>query len=282
MLKLNMTGKSFSPGILKLLHIRFVTNGFKLWYNYVNVNLIWGYIIIFMYTWSIKKVNYMVKVLLIEDDVNARLVTKLHLRNEYNVLEASNGIEALDILEYSKVNLIIADVMMPQMDGYEFVKQFRLVDKVTPILLLTAKNGLQDKKEGFALEIDDYMTKPVHYEELLWRVRALLRRAQINFEKKIIIGELEIDESSNSLRRGKESVTLPKKEFELLYMLLSYPNKVFTTSELLDEIWGYETDSDETTVRTHINRLRKRFDDYSEFKLVTIRGLGYRGEINKQ
>lgn len=224
----------------------------------------------------------MVTVLLIEDDVNARLVTKLHLRNEYNVLEASNGIEALDILEYSKVNLIIADVMMPQMDGYEFVKQFRLVDKVTPILLLTAKNGLQDKKEGFALEIDDYMTKPVHYEELLWRVRALLRRAQINFEKKIIIGELEIDESSNSLRRGIESVTLPKKEFELLYMLLSYPNKVFTTSELLDEIWGYETDSDETTVRTHINRLRKRFDDYSEFKLVTIRGLGYRGEINKQ
>ena len=101
-------------------------------------------------------------------------------------------------------------------------------------------------------------------------------------EKKIIIGELEIDESSNSLRRGKESVTLPKKEFELLYMLLSYPNKVFTTSELLDEIWGYETDSDETTVRTHINRLRKRFDDYSEFKLVTIRGLGYRGEINNQ
>ena len=224
----------------------------------------------------------MVTVLLIEDDVNARLVTKLHLRNEYNVLEASNGIEALDILEYSKVNLIIADVMMLQMDGYEFVKQFRLFDKVTPILLLTAKNGLQDKKEGFALEIDDYMTKPVHYEELLWRVRALLRRAQINFEKKIIIGELEIDESSNSLRRGKESVTLPKKEFELLYMLLSYPNKVFTTSELLDEIWGYETDSDETTVRTHINRLRKRFDDYSEFKLVTIRGLGYRGEINKQ
>ena len=248
----------------------------------IMINLIWGYIIIFMYTRSIKKVNYMVTVLLIEDDVNARLVTKLHLRNEYNVLEASNGIEALDILEYSKVNLIIADVMMPQMDGYEFVKQFRLVDKVTPILLLTAKNGLQDKKEGFALEIDDYMTKPVHYEELLWRVRALLRRAQINFEKKIIIGELEIDESSNSLRRGKESVTLPKKEFELLYMLLSYPNKVFTTSELLDEIWGYETDSDETTVRTHINRLRKRFDDYSEFKLVTIRGLGYRGEINKQ
>ena len=159
MLKLKMTGKSFSPGILKLLHIRFVTNGFKLWYNYVNVNLIWGYIIIFMYTWSIKKVNYMVTVLLIEDDVNARLVTKLHLRNEYNVLEASNGIEALDILEYSKVNLIIADVMMPQMDGYEFVKQFRLVDKVTPILLLTAKNGLQDKKEGFALESTGFIKK---------------------------------------------------------------------------------------------------------------------------
>ena len=156
-----------------------------------------------------------------------------------------------------------------------------MTDKTTPVLLLTAKKEWQDKKNGFALGIDDYMTKPVHYEELLWRVRALLRRAQINDEKKIVIGDVIISEDSNMVIRGNERISLPKKEFELLFKLLSYPNKVFTTSQLLDTIWGYETDSDETTVRTHINRLRKRFTGYQEFEIVTVRGLGYKGEIRK-
>ena len=223
----------------------------------------------------------MISVLIIEDDTSTRLVTKLHLQNEYQILEAANGLEALDILEQQNVNLIIADVMMPHMDGYEFVRQLRMTDKTTPILLLTAKKEWQDKKNGFALGIDDYMTKPVHYEELLWRVRALLRRAQINDEKKIVIGDVIISEDSNMVIRGDERISLPKKEFELLFKLLSYPNKVFTTSQLLDAIWGYETDSDETTVRTHINRLRKRFAEYREFEIVTVRGLGYKGEIKK-
>ena len=223
----------------------------------------------------------MISVLIIEDDTSTRLVTKLHLKNEYQILEAANGLEALDILEQQNVNLIIADVMMPHMDGYEFVRQLRMEDKTMPVLLLTAKKEWQDKKNGFALGIDDYMTKPVHYEELLWRVRALLRRAQINDEKKIIIGDVIINEDSNMVIRGEERMTLPKKEFELLFKLLSYPNKVFTPSQLLDTIWGYETDSDETTVRTHINRLRKRFTGYQEFEIVTVRGLGYKGEIKK-
>lgn len=223
----------------------------------------------------------MITILIVEDDSSTRLVTRLHLRNEYHVLEAANGLEALDILEQQHVDLIIADVMMPHMDGYEFVRQLRMTDKTTPVLLLTAKKEWQDKKNGFALGIDDYMTKPVHYEELLWRVRALLRRAQINDEKKIVIGDVIISEDSNMVIRGNERISLPKKEFELLFKLLSYPNKVFTTSQLLDTIWGYETDSDETTVRTHINRLRKRFAEYREFEIVTVRGLGYKGEIKK-
>lgn len=223
----------------------------------------------------------MIKVLIVEDDSSTRLVTKLYLKNEYHILEASNGLEGLEILEHNRVNLIIVDVMMPHMDGYEFAKQLRMVDKTIPILLLTAKKDWQDKKKGFALGIDDYMTKPVNYEELLWRVRALLRRAQINSEKKIMIGDVIVNEDSNMVIRGEEHITLPKKEFELLFKLLSYPNKVFTTSQLLDDIWGYESDSDETTVRTHINRLRKRFAGYQEFGIVTVRGLGYKGEIRK-
>ncbi len=225
--------------------------------------------------------HIMISVLIIEDDTSTRLVTKLHLQNEYQILEAANGLEALKILEQQHVDLIVADVMMPHMDGYEFVRQLRTVDKATPVLLLTAKKEWQDKKNGFALGIDDYMTKPVHYEELLWRVRALLRRAQINNEKKIVIGNVVMNEESNMVLRGEERISLPKKEFELLFKLLSYPNKVFTTSQLLDDIWGYETDSDETTVRTHVNRLRKRFAGYQEFEIVTVRGLGYKGEIKK-
>lgn len=225
--------------------------------------------------------HIMISVLIIEDDTSTRLVTKLHLQNEYQILEAANGLEALKILEQQHVDLIVADVMMPHMDGYEFVRQLRTVDKATPVLLLTAKKEWQDKKNGFALGIDDYMTKPVHYEELLWRVRALLRRAQINNEKKIVIGDVVMNEDSNMVIRGDESVSLPRKEFELLFKLLSYPNKVFTTDQLLNDIWGYETESDETTVRTHINRLRKRFAGYQEFEIVTVRGLGYKGEIKK-
>lgn len=223
----------------------------------------------------------MVKVLIIEDDSSARLVTKLHLRNEYQVVEASDGMEAMELLKHQSVDLIIADVMMPKMNGYEFVEQFRMMDKITPVLLLTAKKEWKDKKMGFAIGIDDYMTKPVNYEELQWRTRALLRRAKISNEKQIIIGDVVISEDFNMVVRGEEKITLPKKEFELLFKLLSYPNKIFTVSQILDDIWGYDSNSDETTVRTHINRLRKKFADWNEFEIVTIRGLGYRGELNE-
>lgn len=221
----------------------------------------------------------MAVVLLIEDNKSTRLLTKLNLQQEYQILEAGNGLEALDILEQQHIDLIIADIMMPHMDGYEFVRQLRCIDQMTPILFLTARKDWQDMKNGFALGIDDYMTKPVHYEELLWRVRALLRRAKINNEKSIRIGDVVIDGENYIVMRGTEIISLPRKEFELLFKLLSYPKKIFTISQLLDDIWGYETNSDETTVRTHINRLRKRFARCQEFEIVTVRGLGYKGEI---
>lgn len=221
----------------------------------------------------------MAVVLLIEDNKSTRLLTKLNLQQEYQILEAENGLEALDILEQQHIDLIIADIMMPHMDGYEFVRQLRCIDQMTPILFLTARKDWQDMKNGFALGIDDYMTKPVHYEELLWRVRALLRRAKINNEKSIRIGDVVIDGENYIVMRGTEIISLPRKEFELLFKLLSYPKKIFTISQLLDDIWGYETNSDETTVRTHINRLRKRFAGCQEFEIVTVRGLGYKGEL---
>lgn len=221
----------------------------------------------------------MAVVLLIEDNKSTRLLTKLNLQQEYQILEAGNGLEALDILEQQHIDLIIADIMMPYMDGYEFVRQLRCIDQMTPILFLTARKDWQDMKNGFALGIDDYMTKPVHYEELLWRVRALLRRAKINNEKSIRVGDVVIDAENHIVMRRQETISLPRKEFELLFKFLSYPRKIFTISQLLDDIWGYETNSDETTVRTHINRLRKRFAGFQEFEIVTVRGLGYKGEI---
>lgn len=159
----------------------------------------------------------MAVVLLIEDNKSTRLLTKLNLQQEYQILEAGNGLEALDILEQQHIDLIIADIMMPHMDGYEFVRQLRCIDQMTPILFLTARKDWQDMKNGFALGIDDYMTKPVHYEELLWRVRALLRRARINNEKSIRIGDVVIDGENYIIMRGTEIISLPRKEFELLF-----------------------------------------------------------------
>ena len=221
----------------------------------------------------------MVKVLIIEDDSSARLVTKLHLRNEYQVVEASDGMEAMELLKHQSVDLIIADVMMPKMNGYEFVEQFRMMDKNTPVLLLTAKKEWQDKKMGFAIGIDDYMTKPVNYEELQWRIRALLRRAKISNEKQIIIGDVVISEDFNMVVRGEEKITLPKKEFELLFKLLSYPNKIFTVSQILDNIWGYEYAGETRTVDVHIKRIREKIKDTDSWSIQTVWGIGYKFEV---
>lgn len=221
----------------------------------------------------------MATILIVEDDKNTRILTKARLKDKYTILEASNGIEALEILYNQHIDLIIADIMMPEMDGYELVKIIRKEGNMIPVIMLTAKHEFEDKKIGFRLGTDDYMTKPIDYEEVKWRIEALLRRANIKSERKIVIGQVVLDSNSYTIKKEDMVLELPKKEFELLYKLLSYPNVIFTKAQLLDEIWGYDSESDENTVKTHISRLRNKLNGYSEFQIITLRGLGYNAQI---
>ncbi|MCR5145112.1 MAG: response regulator transcription factor [Lachnospiraceae bacterium] len=223
----------------------------------------------------------MATILVVEDEKNIQLLTKAHLKNDYNVITADNGQEAIDIFYSEHVDLIVADIMMPKMDGYEMVKVLREYQNDVPVIFLTAKASFDDKREGFASGIDDYMTKPVNYDELLWRIEALLRRSNINSSQQIKIGELVCDANAYTVTKSDGNVIdLPKKEFELLYKLLSYPNQIFTKDQLLSDIWGIDTDSDDSTIKTHINRLRNKLGDIPEFEIVTVRGLGYKAQVN--
>lgn len=176
----------------------------------------------------------------------------------YHPILACDGLEALKLLDTHHVDLVILDIMMPGMDGYEFTRQLRATDYTLPILMVTAKQLPEDKRKGFIVGTDDYMTKPVDEEEMILRIRALLRRAQIVNERRITIADVCLDYDSLTVSRGDESQTLPRKEFYLLYKLLSYPGKIFTRIQLMDEIWGMESQSDDNTINVHINRLRKR------------------------
>ncbi|MBE6023399.1 MAG: response regulator transcription factor [Cellulosilyticum sp.] len=219
----------------------------------------------------------MFNILVVEDDKHIRRLLEAVLNREgYTVFTAEDGDKALEIMDIQQVDLIILDVMMPGKDGYEFTKTLRDAQCMTPILMATARSQFEDKKKGFSLGVDDYMTKPIDTEEMLLRIKAILRRAQIVNERKIRIGELVLDYDTLTVTLGEEKQTLPQKEFYLLYKLLSYPDKVFTRIQLMDEIWGMESDSSDTTVNVHINRLRKRFEGCKEFELVAVRGLGYK------
>ena len=219
----------------------------------------------------------MFHILVAEDDPNARKLLKTVLaRAEYTVSTAENGKAALELLDTQHVDLIILDVMMPGMDGYALTRELREAGSMIPILMVTAKQLPADKKQGFLVGTDDYMTKPVDTEEMLLRIKALLRRSQIVSERRLVVGDIVLDYDALSVSRGVEKQTLPQKEFYLLYKLLSYPDKIFTRIQLMDEIWGMETESGDTTVNVHINRLRRRFEGYPEFELVSVRGLGYK------
>ena len=218
----------------------------------------------------------MFKILVAEDDKNTRRLMEAVLKEHgYHPILACDGLEALKLLDTHHVDLVILDIMMPGMDGYEFTRQLRATDYTLPILMVTAKQLPEDKRKGFIVGTDDYMTKPVDEEEMILRIRALLRRAQIVNERRITIADVCLDYDSLTVSRGDESQTLPRKEFYLLYKLMSYPGKIFTRIQLMDEIWGMESQSDDNTINVHINRLRKRFEDYPEFTIETIRGLGY-------
>ena len=219
----------------------------------------------------------MFQILVAEDDKNTRRLMEAVLKEHgYHPLLAGDGLEAWKLLDTHHVDLVILDIMMPGMDGYEFTRQLRATDYTLPILMVTAKQLPEDKRKGFIVGTDDYMTKPVDEEEMILRIRALLRRAQIVNERRITIADVCLDYDSLTVSRGDESQTLPRKEFYLLYKLLSYPGKIFTRIQLMDEIWGMESQSDDNTINVHINRLRKRFEDYPEFSIETIRGLGYK------
>ena len=219
----------------------------------------------------------MFEILVAEDDKNARRLFQIVLEeNGFRVHTAANGQEAMDILDREYIDLVVLDVMMPQMDGYEFTQQIRSANSNLPILMVSAMQEPMDKKKGFLVGTDDYMTKPVDYEEMLLRIRALLRRARITSERRIVVGDVVLDYDSLTVRRGGEVMELPQKEFMLLYKLLSYPGKIFTRIQLMDEIWGADSETGWETVTVHVGRLRKRFEGWTEFEIVSVRGLGYK------
>lgn len=219
----------------------------------------------------------MFHVLVTDDQPNTRKLLETVLRRDgYEVYTARDGREALQVLDEQHIDIILLDVMMPGMDGYDFTRELRESGNYTPILMITARQLPDDKRKGFLAGTDDYMTKPVDMEEMLLRIRALLRRSQIINERRLQIGAVVLDYDSLTVTRGEDRQTLPQKEFYLLYKLLSYPNRIFTRIQLMDEIWGMESESGDTTVNVHINRLRRRFENYPEFELVSVRGLGYK------
>ncbi len=219
----------------------------------------------------------MLTILVIEDNAELRNLYALALRKQgYDTLTASDGINASQIIEQNYIDLVITDIMMPNMNGYEFVKYIRDFNKDIPILMITAKDDFSSMQEGFRLGTDDYMVKPIDVNEMCLRVEALLRRSKIAHDRKQQIGETVLDLDSLTVKRGDISYDLSKKEFYLLYKLISMPNKILTRQQLMDEIWGVEAESDARTVDVHISKLRKLFEENPDFKIKTIRGLGYK------
>ncbi len=219
----------------------------------------------------------MFNILVVDDDKNTRILMREVLEAEqYMVYEATDGEDALEVMDQNHIDLVLLDVMMPKKDGYEFTEELRSVQNDLPILMVSAKQLPADKKKGFIAGIDDYMTKPVDEEEMLLRIKALLRRAKIASERQIVIGDVILDYDTMSVSRLDEVIELPQKEFLLLFKLLSYPGKIFTRIQLMDEIWGADSDTGWETVTVHIGRLRRRFEEWTEFEIQSIRGLGYK------
>ena len=219
----------------------------------------------------------MFHILVVDDDKNTRMYFEAVLKNNnYTVTVAKNGEEALDVMDREHIDLVVLDIMMPKMDGYEFTKTLRECDNNLPILMVSAKQLPVDKNKGFAVGTDDYMTKPVNQDEFLYRIKALLRRARIANERRIVVGDVILDYDSLTVTKGETVQELPQKEFLLLYKLLSYPGKIFTRIQLMDEIWGAESETGWETVTVHVGRLRKRFEGWQEFEIESVRGLGYK------
>ena len=219
----------------------------------------------------------MFKILIAEDDSEVRqLFERVLTKHGYSTIGVANGQEALECLEREYVDLIISDIMMPVMDGYALVQAVREVNPAMPILIITAKGSFDDISLGFSSGADDYMVKPINVNEMVLRVRALLRRAEMLSERRQRIGETLMECDSLTVTRDGESMLLPQKEFMLLYKMAAYPGRIFTRQQLMDDIWGYDTSSDVHTVDVHIGRLRERFKNNPDFKIVTLRGVGFK------
>jgi len=223
----------------------------------------------------------MFSILVVEDNkvLNDMISTKLKLES-YNVYSAFDGEEALNTLDREYIDLIISDIMMPGIDGYELTKSLRDINSTIPILMISAKNQIEDMERGFDAGTDDYMIKPINMQEMMLRVKALLRRSQIANEKKLKVGSTILDYDALTIKTENNIYNMPPKEFYLIFKLLSSPNKIFTRIELMDEIWGMDTDIDDRTIDSHIKKLRRKFEDCNDFEIVTVRGLGYKSKIN--
>ncbi len=222
----------------------------------------------------------MFSILVVEDDeiLNKMICSKLR-QESYSVFAAYDGEQALDLMDKEHIDLIISDIMMPNMDGYQLVRELRDAAYTIPILMVTAKNQIEDMEKGFRAGTDDYMVKPISMRELVLRVKALLRRAQIANEKKLVVGNTLLDYNALTVKVNEETFEMPPKEFYLLFKLLSNPNKIFTRQELLDEIWGMDAEVDDRTIDSHIKKLRRKFEACADFEIMTIRGLGYKSKV---
>lgn len=225
----------------------------------------------------------MLQILIVDDDKNIRRYLGAVLSDAgYSISSADCAQQALDIMENTRIDLIVLDIMMPDMDGCAFTELLRDCNNDIPILMLSAKQLPEDIKKGFLSGTDDYMTKPVDEDVMLLRIRALLRRAKIISDRRLTVGSTILDYDTLTVKNNETSQLLPQKEFQLLYKLLSYPNKIFTRIQLMEDIWGPASDSTDATVSVHINRLRKRFEACTDFSIVTIRGLGYKAQVEEE
>ena len=225
-----------------------------------------------------KEEGKMFQILCVEDDASLRRLMVAALKQHgYEAFTANDGLDALDVFEKQNIDLIITDIMMPNMAGYELARQLRRAGFEMPIIMVTAKETFEDKAKGFEVGVDDYMVKPIDINEMILRVAAVLRRSKMASEHSLTVGSCVLDYDAVSVKIGDAPAeTIPKMEFKLLFKLLSYPNKIFTRRQLLDELWGMEKEVDERTVDVHVKRLRERFNAQNDFDIVTVRGLGYK------
>lgn len=222
----------------------------------------------------------MIRIIVVEDDYHLNSLIKKVLEKDYIVDSVYNPTRALEMMSVNAYDLIISDIMMPEMSGFEFAKIIRDDNKDIPILFITAKDEFEDKRRSYAIGVDDYMVKPIDINELVLRVGALLKRAKINVEHKLEVGNTVLDYNSLSVKYNDKEIVLPLKEFKLLFKLLSFPDKIFTRTQIMNECWGMYSESYDRTIDVHITHVREKLNDNNDFSIVTVRGLGYKAVVN--